>query len=589
MLIAVVLIALAALAVAFVIAAASVRVLREYERGVVFRLGRVIEQKGPGLVLLIPVVDRLVRVSLRTVTLRIPPQELITRDNVQVRVAAVAYFRVIEPTRSVIEVEDFMGATLQIAQTTLRSVLGKAELDSLLAERERLNESLQKIIDEQTEPWGIKVTVVEIKDVEIPERMQHALARQAEAERNRRAKVINAEGESQAAAKLAEAADVIRPNPVTIQLRYLQALAEISGNPGSTIVFPLPLDLIRPLIDTAQEARCRARRARDRRRGRAGAPGGGRPGRPADPARAGQEPALTRRTVAGVKLPAMTTFEEIRYEVQDRVLTITLHRPDRLNAFTGTMARELIEAFDRADADDEVRAVVVTGEGRAFCAGADLGAGGETFDWRDRQAGDDVPRDGGGMVTLRIFASTKPVIAAINGPAVGVGITMTLPMDVRLAAEGAKIGFVFARRGIVPEACSSWFLPRVVGISQAMEWCATGRVFTAEEALAGGLVRSVHPPGEVLGAARELAGEIAEHAAPVSVALTRRLLWTNLGAEHPMVAHRADSRAMFSRGQSDDAREGVTSFLEKRPAQFSDRVSDGLPEIFPGREEPAFS
>ena len=194
------------------------------------------------------------RVSLRTVTLRIPPQELITRDNVPVRVAAVAYFRVIEPTRSVIEVEDFMGATLQIAQTTLRSVLGKAELDSLLAERERLNESLQQIIDEQTEPWGIKVTVVEIKDVEIPERMQHALARQAEAERNRRAKVINAEGESQAAAKLAEAAEVIRPNPVTIQLRYLQALSEISGNPGSTIVFPLPLDLIRPLIDTAQEA-----------------------------------------------------------------------------------------------------------------------------------------------------------------------------------------------------------------------------------------------------------------------------------------------------------------------------------------------
>jgi enoyl-CoA hydratase/carnithine racemase len=285
----------------------------------------------------------------------------------------------------------------------------------------------------------------------------------------------------------------------------------------------------------------------------------------------------------------MTTFEEIRYEVQDHVLTITLHRPDRLNAFTGTMARELIEAFDRADADDEVRAVVVTGAGRAFCAGADLGAGGDTFDWRDRQADGEVPRDGGGVVTLRIFDSAKPVIAAINGPAVGVGITMTLPMDVRLAAEGAKIGFVFARRGIVPEACSSWFLPRVVGISQAMEWCATGRVFTAEEALAGGLVRGVHPAGEVLGAARELAAEIAEHAAPVSVALTRRLLWTNLGAEHPMAAHRADSRAMFSRGQSDDAREGVTSFLEKRPAQFTDRVSDGLPEIFPGREEPVFS
>jgi regulator of protease activity HflC (stomatin/prohibitin superfamily) len=246
-------VALAAFAVAaIVLVGASVRVLREYERGVVFRLGRVIEQKGPGLVLLIPVVDRLVRVSLRTVTLRIPPQELITRDNVQVRVAAVAYFRVIEPTRSVVEIEDFMGATLQIAQTTLRSVLGKAELDSLLAERERLNESLQQIIDEQTEPWGIKVTVVEIKDVEIPERMQHALARQAEAERSRRAKVINAEGESQAAAKLAEAADVISPNPVTIQLRYLQALAEISANQGSTIVFPLPLDLIRPLIEATK-------------------------------------------------------------------------------------------------------------------------------------------------------------------------------------------------------------------------------------------------------------------------------------------------------------------------------------------------
>ena len=237
---------------AMVLAGASIRVLREYERGIVFRLGRVIDQKGPGLVLLIPAVDRMVRVSLRTVTLKIPPQEVITRDNVPVRVAAVAYFRVIDPTRSVVEVEDFIAATLQIAQTTLRSVLGKAELDTLLAERERLNESLQQIIDEQTEPWGIKVTIVEIKDVEIPERMQHALARQAEAERNRRAKVINAEGEFQAAAKLAEAAEVIRPNPVTIQLRYLQALSEISANQGSTIVFPLPLDLIRPLIDTGQ-------------------------------------------------------------------------------------------------------------------------------------------------------------------------------------------------------------------------------------------------------------------------------------------------------------------------------------------------
>ena len=233
---------------AAVLAGASVRVLREYERGVVFRLGRIIDQKGPGLILLIPAVDRMVRVSLRTVTLRIPHQEVITRDNVPVKVAAVVYFRVIDPTKSVVEVENHVNATLQIAQTTLRSVLGKAELDALLSEREKLNESLQQIIDEHTEPWGIKVSVVEIKDVEIPDRMQHALARQAEAERNRRAKVINSEGEFQAAAKLAEAAAVIEPNPVTIQLRYLQALSEISGNPGSTIVFPLPLDLLRPLL-----------------------------------------------------------------------------------------------------------------------------------------------------------------------------------------------------------------------------------------------------------------------------------------------------------------------------------------------------
>jgi regulator of protease activity HflC (stomatin/prohibitin superfamily) len=248
--IAVLLIVLAVVAVtAVALAAASVRVLREYERGVVFRLGRVIDQKGPGLVLLIPGVDRLVRVSLRTITLRIPHQDVITRDNVPVKVAAVVYFRVIDPRRSVLEIEDYVGATLQIAQTTLRSILGKADLDALLSERERLNESLQQIIDEQTEPWGIKVTIVEIKDVEIPDRMQHAMARQAEAERNRRAKVINAEGEYQAAGRLAEAAEVIRPNPVTIQLRYLQALSDISSNEASTIVFPLPIDLLRPLLD----------------------------------------------------------------------------------------------------------------------------------------------------------------------------------------------------------------------------------------------------------------------------------------------------------------------------------------------------
>jgi regulator of protease activity HflC (stomatin/prohibitin superfamily) len=231
-----------------VLASASVRILREYERGVVFRLGRLLDQKGPGVVLLIPFVDRLVRVSLRTVTQQIPPQEVITRDNVPARVTAVTYFHVVDPIRSVVEVEDVLAATSQIAQTTLRSVLGKAELDTLLAERERLNEDLQKIIDDQTEPWGIKVTAVEIKDVEIPPDMQHAIARQAEAERERRAKIINAEGEAQAAAKLGEAADVISRNPVTIQLRYLQTLLEIGSEQNSTIVFPLPIDLIGPLL-----------------------------------------------------------------------------------------------------------------------------------------------------------------------------------------------------------------------------------------------------------------------------------------------------------------------------------------------------
>ena len=282
-------------------------------------------------------------------------------------------------------------------------------------------------------------------------------------------------------------------------------------------------------------------------------------------------------------------FETITYEVADRVLTITLNRPKRLNAFTAQMGRDLIDAFDASDADDDVRAVIVTGAEPAFCAGADLGGGGETFDWRDVQTEDAVPRDTGGVVSLRIFASLKPVIAAINGPAVGVGITMTLPMDIRIAATDAKIGFVFARRGIVPEACSSWFLPRIVGISQAMEWVATGRLFEAKEALDGGLVRSTHRSHKLLDVARELAAEIADNAAPVSVALGRRLLWDMLGAPHPMDAHRADSRAMLSRGQSADAREGVTSFLEKRPAVFTDKVSDGLPDIYPDRAEPAFS
>jgi regulator of protease activity HflC (stomatin/prohibitin superfamily) len=246
------------LAVAFIAVAAavlagmSIRVLREYERAVVFRLGRVMPQRGPGLVFLVPAIDRMVRVSLRTVTLKIPAQEVITRDNVPARVTAVTYYRVIDPTRSVLEIEDVLAATSQIAQTTLRSVLGKVELDTLLSEREHLNEHLQRIIDDQTEPWGIKVTTVEIKDVEIPDRMQHAIARQAEAERERRAKVINAEGEFQAAARLTDAADVISRNPITIQLRYLQTLMEVSGNASSTIVFPLPIDVLKPLVRDAE-------------------------------------------------------------------------------------------------------------------------------------------------------------------------------------------------------------------------------------------------------------------------------------------------------------------------------------------------
>jgi enoyl-CoA hydratase/carnithine racemase len=282
-------------------------------------------------------------------------------------------------------------------------------------------------------------------------------------------------------------------------------------------------------------------------------------------------------------------FEQITTELTDHVLTITLNRPDRLNAWTQIMFGELLEAFDRADADDEVRVVIVTGAGRAFCAGADLERGAETFTKREHEDPDAIPRDSGGRLTLRIFDLAKPVIAAINGPAVGIGATMTLPMDIRLAAEGARIGFVFARRGIVPEACSSWFLPRVVGISRAMEWVATGRVFDAREALEAGLVRSLHPKAELLDAARELAQEIAGNAAPVSVALARRMLWRMLGAEHPMLAHRADSRGMLYRGRSPDAAEGIAAFLEKRPASFPDRVSDGLPDIMPGWSGPEFA
>jgi enoyl-CoA hydratase/carnithine racemase len=285
-------------------------------------------------------------------------------------------------------------------------------------------------------------------------------------------------------------------------------------------------------------------------------------------------------------------YTQILYSVDDHVATITLNRPDQLNAFTNTMMREIIDAFDRIDADDEVRAVIVTGAGRGFCAGADLSGGGETFSGGgsdERSAVPGVPRDGGGLVTLRIFDCTKPVIAAINGPAVGVGITMTLPMDIRLVSENAKIGFVFARRGILPEACSSWFLPRLVGISQAAEWCYSGRVFGPQEAKDGRLVRSIHAPDDLLPAARAIAKEIVDNTSPVSIALTRQMLWRLLGADHPMDAHRVDSRGIAERGRSADAREGVTSFLEKRPPAFPVKVSDGLPNIFPDWETPKFS
>lgn len=293
---------------------------------------------------------------------------------------------------------------------------------------------------------------------------------------------------------------------------------------------------------------------------------------------------------SGVLYGLEMEYTQILFEVTDHVATITLNRPERLNAFTGTMMNELIDAFDQTDADDDVRAVIVTGAGRGFCAGADLGGGGETFakGGSDVQTDAGVPRDGGGLVSLRIYESKKPVIGAINGAAVGVGVTMQLPMDIRLASEHAKFGFVFARRGIVPEACSSWFLPRLVGISQAVEWCYSGRVFPAEEALAGGLVRSVHAADDLLPAARAIAADIAENSAPVSVALTRQMLWRMLGASHPMEAHRADSRGIALRGPSADASEGIESFLEKRPAVYTNSVSTELPDLFPTWESPQF-
>ena len=285
---------------------------------------------------------------------------------------------------------------------------------------------------------------------------------------------------------------------------------------------------------------------------------------------------------------ASPTFETIILDIKDGIATLTLNRPDRMNAFTAQMMSEMIKAFDYTDANDDVKVVVVTGSGRAFCAGADLGGGGKTFDYakqesdpREANKVNGVYRDGGGLLTLRIYESLKPVIAAVNGAAVGIGVTMQLAMDIRLASTEAKFGFVFARRGITPEAASSWFLPRLVGLQQALEWCYTGRVFPAQEAKDGGLVRSLHAPEDLLPAAYALAREIADNTAPVSVALTRQLLYRNAGATHPMDAHMSDSRAIMARGAQGDAKEGVMSFLEKRAPAYPDKVSADLPDIWP--------
>ena len=290
-------------------------------------------------------------------------------------------------------------------------------------------------------------------------------------------------------------------------------------------------------------------------------------------------------------------FETIKLDIEEGIATLTLHRPEKMNAFTGLMMQEMIAAFDITDADDTVRAVIVTGAGeRAFCAGADLSQGAKTFDYEARAADGeagrteqtDIQRDGGGRVTLRIYESLKPVIGAINGAAVGIGVTMILPMDIRIASDNARFGFVFARRGIVPEACSSWFLPRVVGVNRALEWCYSGKVFPAQEALDGGLIRAIYPQAELMQRAREIAREIADNTAPVSVTLTRQMMWRMLGADHPMEAHIVDSAAIFDRGQTEDAREGVMSFLEKRTPNYPVKVSEGLPNFWPWWKDKAF-
>lgn len=298
-------------------------------------------------------------------------------------------------------------------------------------------------------------------------------------------------------------------------------------------------------------------------------------------------------------MPDPGSFEQISLTVEDRIATIRLNRPERLNAYTIQMMEELIAAFDVVDADDSIGAVVVTGEGRAFCAGADLELGAKVFaaegveDSPIRADGSidyasDGARDYGGRLTLRIFECLKPVVAAINGPAVGIGATMLLPMDIRIASDTARFGFVFAQRGIVPEAASSWFLPRVVGVSTALDWTMSGRIFPAEEALAAGLVSQVVPAADLMEAARAKALSLISSSAPVSVALTRQMIWRGLGMSHPMEAHRIDSRGVLARGRSADAAEGVNAFLEKRPATFPNRVSADMPDYFPWWDEPAY-
>ena len=291
----------------------------------------------------------------------------------------------------------------------------------------------------------------------------------------------------------------------------------------------------------------------------------------------------------------MQELEELTYEVEDHIATITMNRPDKLNAFTSRMVHEMIACLDETDGDDAVRAVIVTGAGRGFCAGADMSSGDDTF---EKTSGADIDpnspqaalrnRDGGGIVSLRMFNSLKPLIGAVNGPAAGVGATMLLPMDIRIASTESKFGFVFTQRGIIPEACSSWFLPRVVGISQALEWCYRGDVFGPEEALSGGLIKSIHEPADLMPSARAIAAQVADSTSSISIAMTRQLLWRMLGAEHPMAAHQVESAAVPQLGSMADAKEGVTSFFEKRPPEFTLGPSNDMPSVYPWFSEPEF-